>query len=72
MPKLEKQQVIVEGSSSSVQTPFLQPSFPTKLWGCGRYGGSTVTQETTTTARPLYPTTFLEEKIKRNNHIMIK
>ena len=35
-PKLEKQQVMVEGSNSRVHTPFLQPSFPTKLCGWGR------------------------------------
>ena len=53
MPRLLKLIAIVSEGISRVQTPFLHPSLPTSEWGCGRWGGSAVTQETTTTARPV-------------------
>uniref|UniRef100_A0A2M3ZR66 Putative secreted peptide n=1 Tax=Anopheles braziliensis TaxID=58242 RepID=A0A2M3ZR66_9DIPT len=48
---------------STVQTPFLQ-SLPTRLCGWGLWAGpSTVTQDTTTTARPRYPCTRIVGKV---------
>lgn len=38
MPRLLKTARIVSLLISSVQTPFLQPSLPTRLWGCGLQG----------------------------------
>lgn len=35
IPRLGNEHVIVATSSSIVQTPFLHPSLPTKLWGWG-------------------------------------
>lgn len=40
MPRLLKTARIVSLLISSVQTPFLQPSLPTRLWGCGLQGKS--------------------------------